>query len=79
MEIDKKNQRDWAENQENRQDTGLPSRTTNLMAMARQNTNNPKLGHYIKKASKNHCPDLTKEYCNDFPLEMETHQVESLR
>lgn len=53
--------------------TGSPSRTMNLMAMARQNTNNPKLAHYIKKGSKNDCPDLIKEYSDNFLLEMETH------
>lgn len=72
IDTDKKKQRDWAEIQENREDTGLPS-TTNLIAMARQNASNPKLGHYIKKANKNNCPDLIKEYCNNFLLEMETH------
>lgn len=49
------------------------------MAMTKQNTSNPKLGHYIKKPSKNDCPDLIKEYCNDFLLEMETQHAESFR
>lgn len=73
METDKKNQRDWAANSDNRQDTGLPSRITNLMAMAIQKTGNQKLGHYIKKDNKNDCSDLIKEYCNDFLLKMETY------
>lgn len=73
IDSDKKKQRDWAEISENSTDTGLPSTSTNLIAMARQNTSNPKLGHYIKKANKNDCPDLIKEYCNNFLLEMETH------
>lgn len=69
----KRNKRDWAGIEEKTEDIDLPSTTTNLVAMARQNLSNPKLGHYIKKANKNDCSDLIKEYCNNFLLEMETH------